>query len=161
MRTPTRICTHPHILAAQEPFIPNGGRDVGPCSPMSVLEEGKYFHCQGICSCQQSDVCTRLRYAVPMRSVASAAGPLRVRRGLQHRLFPDIRNMVSVNTSRGTDRVRSGCDRRAIAADDSAAEAFVSSSFFSFLFYAATMKQIHCDKLIWQSNVYFSENKHF
>lgn len=26
-------------------------------------------------------------------------------------LFPDIRNIVSVNTSRGTDRERSGCDR--------------------------------------------------
>lgn len=63
--------THSRYTGA---VYPNGGRDVGPCRPMSVFEEAKYFHCQGICSCQQSDVCTRLRYAVPMRPVASAAG---------------------------------------------------------------------------------------
>lgn len=60
-----------------------------------------------------------------MRPVASAATGkgwgggwmelFRVRRGLRDWLFPDIRNMVSVNTSRGTDRVRSGRDRRVIA----------------------------------------------
>lgn len=37
-----------------------------------------------------------------------------MRRGLWDCLFPVIRNMVSVNTSRGTDRVRSGRDKRVI-----------------------------------------------
>ncbi len=52
--TPTNLhsCPHTHCTEA---VYPSGGRDVGPCRPMSVLGEAKYFHCEGICSCQQSD----------------------------------------------------------------------------------------------------------
>lgn len=102
---------------------PNGVRDVGPCRPMSVLGEAKYFHCEGICSCQQSDrALGRDRWFPwglwPRERQGKRGVGVRAfitRRGTQDGLFPEIRNIVSVNTSRGIDRVRSGCERRAIA----------------------------------------------
>lgn len=57
-KSPTHTLTHtkthsrtPHTGAV----YPSCDGDVGPCRPMSVLGEGKYFHCEGIFSCQQSD----------------------------------------------------------------------------------------------------------
>lgn len=79
---------------------------------MSALGEAKYFHCEGIYSCQQSDrVLARDRWFPwgrwPRQQRTRGGcgrGGIRVRRGLWDWLFPVIRNMVSVNTSRGIDR---------------------------------------------------------
>lgn len=47
--------SHTHTTHHTGAVYPSGDGDVGPCRPMSALAEGKYFHCWGIFSRQQSD----------------------------------------------------------------------------------------------------------
>lgn len=118
MRTPTSIRSHPHTHYTGAVY-PTEDRDVGPCRPMSVLGEGKYFHCEGIFWCQQSDRALgrdrRFPWGLwPQERRGRRGGILRERRGglvvPRYQEHGECQHLQG-----GTDRVRSGCDRRAIA----------------------------------------------
>lgn len=116
---PVSKCRHPQALEVAHTHTkthsrtphtgavyPSGDGDVGPCRPMSVLGEGKYFHCEGIFSCQQSDRALARDRRFPWGLLwppERRGGRSRIlwgRRVQWGLLFPDIKNMVDVNTSR-------------------------------------------------------------